>query len=58
MKIDAKDPDAYVAAAPPERRPHLERLRALVKKSVPRATETTSWTSIRSRRCASSTRRA
>ena len=39
MKIEAKDGNGYVAAIPPERRPHVEKLRALVKKSVPRVTE-------------------
>lgn len=39
MKIEAKDGNGYVAAIPAERRPHVEKLRALVKKSVPRATE-------------------
>jgi uncharacterized protein YdhG (YjbR/CyaY superfamily) len=39
MKIEAKDAKGYVAAIPAERRPHVEKLRALVKKAVPRATE-------------------
>jgi uncharacterized protein YdhG (YjbR/CyaY superfamily) len=39
MQIDAKDADAYVAAAPAERRGDLETLRAFVKKTVPRAVE-------------------
>jgi uncharacterized protein YdhG (YjbR/CyaY superfamily) len=39
MKSQAKDPAAYLAAVPPERRVHLETLRALVKKSVPKARE-------------------
>jgi len=39
MKIEAKDGNGYVAAIPAERRPHVEKLRALVKKAVPRATE-------------------
>jgi uncharacterized protein YdhG (YjbR/CyaY superfamily) len=43
MKIDAKDPEAYLAAVAPERRPHLEKLRALIKKSVPRAHEGIAW---------------
>jgi uncharacterized protein YdhG (YjbR/CyaY superfamily) len=39
MKIEAKDGKGYVAAIPAERRPHVEKLRTLVKKAVPRATE-------------------
>jgi len=39
MKIDAKDANGYVAAVDPVRRPHLERVRALVKETVPQATE-------------------
>jgi uncharacterized protein YdhG (YjbR/CyaY superfamily) len=43
MKVAAKDANAYVAAAPPERRADLDRLRALVKKSVPSAKEDIQW---------------
>jgi len=43
MKIEAKDGNGYVAAIPAERRPHIERLRALVKKTVPQATEGIEW---------------
>jgi uncharacterized protein YdhG (YjbR/CyaY superfamily) len=43
MKIEAKDAKGYVAAIPEERRPHVEKLRALVKKAVPRATEGIQW---------------
>jgi uncharacterized protein YdhG (YjbR/CyaY superfamily) len=43
MKIEASDGNGYVAAIPAERRPHVEKLRALVKKSVPRATEGIQW---------------
>ena len=35
MKIEAKDGKGYVAAIPAERRPHVEKLRALVKQAVP-----------------------
>lgn len=43
MKVEAADADAYVAAIPAERRPHVERLRALVRRVVPRATESIQW---------------
>jgi uncharacterized protein YdhG (YjbR/CyaY superfamily) len=43
MKIAAKDPAGYLAAVPPERRAHLETLRALIKKSVPKAREGLVW---------------
>lgn len=43
MKIEAKDAKGYVAAIPPERRPHIDKLRALVKKAVPQATEGIEW---------------
>jgi uncharacterized protein YdhG (YjbR/CyaY superfamily) len=43
MRIEAKNPDAYLAAIAPERRPHVEMLRALVKKAVPKATEGIVW---------------
>jgi uncharacterized protein YdhG (YjbR/CyaY superfamily) len=43
MRIVADSPEAYLAAVPPERRPHLEKLRALIKKSVPRAREGINW---------------
>ena len=43
MKIEAKNGAEYVAAIPAERRPHVEKLRALVKKEVPRATEGIQW---------------
>ena len=39
MKIDAKDAKGYLAAIPAERRPHIETLRALIKRAVPQATE-------------------
>jgi len=35
MKIEAKDGKGYVAAIPAERRPHVEKLRTLVKQAVP-----------------------
>jgi uncharacterized protein YdhG (YjbR/CyaY superfamily) len=43
MKIEAKDAKEYLAAIPEERRPHVEKLRRLVKKAVPRATEGICW---------------
>jgi uncharacterized protein YdhG (YjbR/CyaY superfamily) len=43
MKSDAKNPKEYVAGVPPERRPHIEKLRALIKKSVPKAREGVFW---------------
>ena len=43
MRIDAEHADAYVLAIEPERRPHVERLRTLVKKAVPKATEGIAW---------------
>lgn len=43
VKIAAENPAAYLAAVPPERRPHLEKLRALIKKSVPAASESIVW---------------
>ena len=43
MRIVAETPEAYLQAVPPERRPHLEKLRALIKKSVPRAEERITW---------------
>jgi uncharacterized protein YdhG (YjbR/CyaY superfamily) len=43
MKIAAKDAKGYVAKIPAARRPHVEALRALVKKAVPRATEGIVW---------------
>jgi uncharacterized protein YdhG (YjbR/CyaY superfamily) len=43
MKIEARDAAGYVAAIPAERRPHVERLRALVKEAVPEATEGIVW---------------
>jgi len=39
MKIAAKDADAYVAAAERGRRPHLEKVRTLVKKTLPKVRE-------------------
>lgn len=39
MRSAAATPDAYVASAPADRRAVLERLRALVLETVPRATE-------------------
>jgi uncharacterized protein YdhG (YjbR/CyaY superfamily) len=43
MRIEAKTPEAYLATVAPERRPHVEALRALVKKTVPKATEGIAW---------------
>ena len=43
MKIEAKNGAEYVAAIPAERRPHVEKLRTLVKKAVPKATEGIQW---------------
>jgi uncharacterized protein YdhG (YjbR/CyaY superfamily) len=43
MKIAAKDPEGYLAAVPPERRAHLETLRRLIRKSVPKAREGIVW---------------
>ena len=43
MKIEAKDGPDYVMKIPVERRPHVERLRALVKQAVPRAKEGIVW---------------
>jgi uncharacterized protein YdhG (YjbR/CyaY superfamily) len=43
MKIEAKSAKEYVAAIPAERRPDVEKLRALVKASVPAATEGIMW---------------
>jgi uncharacterized protein YdhG (YjbR/CyaY superfamily) len=43
MATQAKNPDEYVAGIDVERRPHVEALRALVKKTVPRATEGLAW---------------
>ena len=43
MKIDAKTADEYLAKVDDERRPQLARLRALVKRSVPKATESIQW---------------
>jgi uncharacterized protein YdhG (YjbR/CyaY superfamily) len=43
VKSDAKDPESYMAAVPAERRPHIDKLRALVSKSVPKATEGVFW---------------
>jgi uncharacterized protein YdhG (YjbR/CyaY superfamily) len=43
MKSQAKTPDEYLASVPAERRPHLERLRKLIKKSVPAASESMQW---------------
>ena len=43
MKIEAKSAKEYVAAIPAERRPHVEKLRALVKAAVPAATEGIQW---------------
>ena len=43
MKIAAKDANEYVAKIPAERRPHVEKLRALVKRAVPRAREGIVW---------------
>src|SRR3954470_20862905 len=46
MKIDAKTPQAYLDAVPADRRPHLVKLRALVKKAVPAAKEGIMWNMI------------
>jgi len=43
MRIAATSPEEYVASLPGERRPHLERIRALVKKTVPEAEEKILW---------------
>ena len=43
MKIEAKSAKEYVAAVPSERRPCIEKLRALVKAEVPAATEGIQW---------------
>ena len=43
MKSQAKTPAEYLASVPSDRRPHLERLRALIKKSVPAASESIQW---------------
>ena len=43
MKLEAKNGAEYVAAIPAERRPHVEKLRALVKQAVPQATEGIQW---------------
>jgi uncharacterized protein YdhG (YjbR/CyaY superfamily) len=43
MVIQAKSADDYVAAIELERRPHVETLRKLVKKMVPKATEGLVW---------------
>lgn len=43
MRIPAKNPEEYLSSVPPERRPHLEALRALVRREVPEATEGIHW---------------
>jgi uncharacterized protein YdhG (YjbR/CyaY superfamily) len=43
MKTPAKDPAAYLAGIDDARRPHVEKLRALVKRAVPKATEAIVW---------------
>jgi len=43
MKSQAKTPAEYLASVPAERRPHLEKLRTLIKKSVPDASESMCW---------------
>jgi uncharacterized protein YdhG (YjbR/CyaY superfamily) len=43
MRTPAKDPDSYVAGLSPDRRVEVEKLRALVKKAVPKATEGILW---------------
>jgi uncharacterized protein YdhG (YjbR/CyaY superfamily) len=43
MASQAKSADDYLAAIDPERRRHVEALRALVKKTVPKATEGLVW---------------
>ncbi len=43
MRSQARTPAEYLAAAPPERRPHLEALRDLVKRAVPDCQEGIAW---------------
>src|SRR2546423_769551 len=43
MQIKAATPEAYLDAIPEERRPHIEKLRKLVKKAVPKAKEGVVW---------------
>jgi uncharacterized protein YdhG (YjbR/CyaY superfamily) len=43
MRSQATTPAEYLASVPADRRAHLERLRKLVKKSVPAATESMCW---------------
>src|SRR5207249_5724717 len=43
VKIQAKDPDSYIAAIDPERRPQLQKLRGLVRTCVPDAHEAIMW---------------
>src|SRR5689334_3396263 len=43
MKIEAATPTQYLAKIPADRRPHIERLRKLVRKAVPRAQESIVW---------------
>src|SRR5438128_8907897 len=43
MRIQATDAEDYVAQIPEERRPHVQRLRKLVKKAVPKASEGIEW---------------
>jgi uncharacterized protein len=42
-KVKPADVDAYIAAAAPEARPHLNELRTLVTSTVPEAEEGISW---------------
>jgi uncharacterized protein YdhG (YjbR/CyaY superfamily) len=43
MQIKAASPTEYMARIPADRRPHIERLRRLVRKAVPRAEESIVW---------------
>ena len=43
MRIKAANPAEYMAALAPERKPHIERLRRLVRKAVPHAEEGMVW---------------
>ena len=43
MQIKAANPTDYMAKIPADRRPHIETLRRLVRKAVPRAEEGIVW---------------
>ncbi len=43
MKLKADTPAEYLAAVPAERRPHIEKLRSLIKKRVPKSREALNW---------------